>query len=72
MRGHVVELPGYFRISLTATDEKMERSLPVFARAIERARLRHPLPTELAGCFRRAHRALERDTPGSKTRHAGH
>ncbi len=36
--GHVVELPGYFRISLTATDEMVERSLPVFARAIERAR----------------------------------
>jgi aspartate aminotransferase len=36
MPGHVVELPGYFRISLTATDEMVERSLPVFARAIER------------------------------------
>ena len=36
--GHVVELPGYFRISLTATDEMVERSLPIFARAIERAR----------------------------------
>ncbi|MDQ4094521.1 MAG: aminotransferase class I/II-fold pyridoxal phosphate-dependent enzyme [Actinomycetota bacterium] len=35
--GHVVELPGYFRISLTATDEMVERSLPIFARAIERA-----------------------------------
>lgn len=35
--GHVVELPGYFRISLTATDEMVEQSLPVFARAIERA-----------------------------------
>lgn len=35
--GHVVELPGYFRISLTATDEMVERSLPVFARAIEQA-----------------------------------
>jgi aspartate aminotransferase len=34
---HVVELPGYFRISLTATDEMVERSLPVFADAIERA-----------------------------------
>jgi histidinol-phosphate/aromatic aminotransferase/cobyric acid decarboxylase-like protein len=30
--------PGYFRISLTATDEMVERSLPVFARAIEQAR----------------------------------
>ncbi len=36
--GHVVELPGYFRISLTATDEMVERSLPISARAIERAR----------------------------------
>ncbi|MGH3608000.1 MAG: aminotransferase class I/II-fold pyridoxal phosphate-dependent enzyme [Pseudonocardiaceae bacterium] len=35
--GHVVELPGYFRISLTATDEMVGQSLPVFARAIERA-----------------------------------
>ncbi len=33
--GHVVELPGYFRISLTANDEMVTRSLPVFARAIE-------------------------------------
>jgi aspartate aminotransferase len=33
----VVELPGYFRISLTAADEMVERSLPVFARAIQRA-----------------------------------
>jgi aspartate aminotransferase len=29
--GNVVDLPGYFRISLTATDEMVERSLPVFA-----------------------------------------
>jgi aspartate aminotransferase len=33
--GHVVELPGYFRISLTANDEMIERSLPIFARAIQ-------------------------------------
>jgi aspartate aminotransferase len=36
--GHVIELPGYFRICLTATDEMVERSLPVFARAIEQAK----------------------------------
>jgi aspartate aminotransferase len=36
--GHVVELPGYFRISLTAPDEVTERSLSIFARAIEQAR----------------------------------
>ena len=29
--GSVFELPGYFRISLTATDEMIERSLPTFA-----------------------------------------
>jgi aspartate aminotransferase len=33
--GHVIELPGYFRISLTATDEMVERSLPIFARTIQ-------------------------------------
>jgi aspartate aminotransferase len=42
--GHVVELPGYFRISLTANDEMVERSLPVFARAIDRTRCRDALP----------------------------
>lgn len=31
------ELPIYFRISMTATDEMVEPSLPIFARAIERA-----------------------------------
>ncbi|HYZ35223.1 MAG TPA: aminotransferase class I/II-fold pyridoxal phosphate-dependent enzyme [Pseudonocardiaceae bacterium] len=35
--GHVIELPGYFRISLTATDEMVERSLPIFAQAIQHA-----------------------------------
>ncbi|MDQ4009741.1 MAG: aminotransferase class I/II-fold pyridoxal phosphate-dependent enzyme [Actinomycetota bacterium] len=46
--GHVVELPGYFRISLTATDEMVERSLPVFARALEWARSRQALSAEPA------------------------
>ena len=32
--GQVVEMPGYFRISLTATDDMVERSLPAFERAI--------------------------------------
>lgn len=36
--GHVIELPGYFRICLTATDEMVEKSLPVFARVMEQAR----------------------------------
>jgi aspartate aminotransferase len=31
--GHVVEMPGYFRISLTANDAMIERSLPGFAAA---------------------------------------
>lgn len=32
--GSVVEMPGYFRISLTATDAMVDRSLPVFAEAL--------------------------------------
>jgi aspartate aminotransferase len=32
--GQVVEMPGHFRLSLTATDDMVERSLPVFERAI--------------------------------------
>jgi aspartate aminotransferase len=35
-----LELPGYFRISLTATDEMIERALPVFAAAMQQARAR--------------------------------
>lgn len=40
--GHVIELPGYFRISLTATDEMVERSLPIFAQAIQHANSSRP------------------------------
>jgi aspartate aminotransferase len=29
--GHTVDMPGYFRISLTATDGMIDRALPVFA-----------------------------------------
>ncbi len=36
--GTMLELPGTFRISLTASDEMVERSLPGFARALKRAR----------------------------------
>jgi aspartate aminotransferase len=36
--GEVVEMPGYFRISLTANDEMIQRSLPGFAAAMEQAR----------------------------------
>ena len=35
--GQVIELPGYFRICLTATDEMVERSLPIFAHAFQNA-----------------------------------
>lgn len=35
--GEIVEAPGYFRISLTANDEMIERALPGFKAAIERA-----------------------------------
>jgi aspartate aminotransferase len=34
----VAELPGYFRISMTANDEMIERALPGFAAAFARAR----------------------------------
>jgi aspartate aminotransferase len=36
--GTVVELPGYFRISLTANDDMIDRAIPGFVRAMERAR----------------------------------
>lgn len=35
--GAVVELPGYFRLSLTANDDMIERALPGFAQAFEAA-----------------------------------
>jgi aspartate aminotransferase len=35
--GSIVELPGWFRISLTASDEMVDRGLPGFARALEGA-----------------------------------
>ena len=38
--GTVVELPGYFRLSLTANDEMIDRALPNFARALEMAKAR--------------------------------
>jgi aspartate aminotransferase len=37
--GRMFELPGWFRISLTANDEMVERSLPGFERAIESVRV---------------------------------
>jgi aspartate aminotransferase len=38
--GHVIELPGYFRISLTATDDMVEKALPIFADTIQHANSR--------------------------------
>jgi aspartate aminotransferase len=35
--GRTVEMPGYFRLSLTATDAMIDQALPVFAAAIEEA-----------------------------------
>jgi aspartate aminotransferase len=35
--GAVVDLPGYFRISLTANDEMIERALPGFQAALQHA-----------------------------------
>ena len=34
LSGLSFEMPGYFRISLTATDEMVDRALPIFERAI--------------------------------------
>jgi aspartate aminotransferase len=36
--GRIVELPSYFRVSLTASDEMVERSIPRFGAAIEAVR----------------------------------
>jgi len=41
--GRIVEVPGWFRISLTATDEMVEQSIPRFARARERALTAQPV-----------------------------
>jgi aspartate aminotransferase len=35
--GTIVELPGFFRISLTASDEMIERALPGFEVALKEA-----------------------------------
>jgi aspartate aminotransferase len=40
--GTVVEMPGYFRISLTANDEMIDRALQGFAAAREQALQKHP------------------------------
>jgi aspartate aminotransferase len=40
--GHVIELPGYFRISLTATDEMVETITAGLAHAIHHANSTSP------------------------------
>lgn len=47
--GTVVEMPGYFRISLTGNDEMVERALPGFAAAMTRARAGEPVSSQVAG-----------------------
>lgn len=42
--GEVAEIPGFFRLSLTASEEMIERSLPGFAAAFAHAEA-HPAPT---------------------------
>ncbi|HXE96338.1 MAG TPA: aminotransferase class I/II-fold pyridoxal phosphate-dependent enzyme [Dongiaceae bacterium] len=37
MPGSALELPGYFRLSITASDEMIDRALPGFAAALKRA-----------------------------------
>ncbi|MFN2543503.1 MAG: aminotransferase class I/II-fold pyridoxal phosphate-dependent enzyme [Actinomycetota bacterium] len=38
MPGRMLEAPGHFRLSLTASDDMIERALPGFQRALDRAR----------------------------------
>jgi aspartate aminotransferase len=42
--GQVLEFPGYFRLSLSASDDMIERSLPGFAAAISHAQSSQPEP----------------------------
>ena len=42
--GVITEAPGYFRISLTASDKMIERSLPGFAALFEKAQRERPEP----------------------------
>ncbi len=44
--GTVSEIPGYFRISLTANDEMIDRGLPGFAKAMEHAKAHEPRVVE--------------------------
>ncbi len=47
--GTICEIPGYFRISLTANEEMIERALPRFAAAMERAAACTPAELTAAG-----------------------
>jgi len=47
--GTLVELPGYFRISLTANDEMIERALPGFETAVKEARAGRGSPAHVQG-----------------------
>ena len=47
--GSIAEIPGYFRISLTANDAMIERALPGFAAAMERATAGVPATLAAAG-----------------------
>jgi aspartate aminotransferase len=38
MSGDMFEMPGYFRLSITATDDMVERAIPVFEKAISEIR----------------------------------
>ncbi len=40
--GVITEMPGFFRISLTANDQMIERGLPIFAAMLEKARRESP------------------------------
>jgi aspartate aminotransferase len=46
--GTIVEMPGYFRISLTASDAMIERAMPGFEAALQETRNQVPLPTNVA------------------------
>jgi aspartate aminotransferase len=46
--GTIAEIPGHFRLSLTASDAMIERALPGFASAIARARANGAQTTPLA------------------------
>ncbi len=46
--GSVTEIPGYFRLSLPASDEMIDRALPGFEAALRQARERNREPASVA------------------------